>query len=67
MLNVCRAFQCVHVTDVHNVQSDVRIVVMLQEWYDERLTWVPEEHNGMKEVIIEAERLWRPEFAVING
>lgn len=41
--------------------------INLQEWTDERLTWNPEEHNGMSEIIIEAKALWKPEFAVING
>ena len=41
--------------------------MMLQEWRDERLTWIPFEHNNMSEVIVEAKGIWRPEFAVING
>jgi hypothetical protein len=34
---------------------------------DERLRWDPEDHNGLREIFIEAGKLWRPEFAVING
>ena len=40
---------------------------MLQKWTDERLQWVPQEHNNLTEIFIEAKGLWRPEFAVING
>ena len=38
-----------------------------QEWMDERLSWVPELHNNMTEIIVEARKLWKPELAVING
>ncbi|ESO03736.1 hypothetical protein HELRODRAFT_173437 [Helobdella robusta] len=41
--------------------------LLILEWTDERLKWRPEEHNDMKEIIIEIKNLWRPEFAVING
>jgi len=34
---------------------------------DERLSWVPELHNNMTEIIVEARKLWKPELAVING
>ena len=40
---------------------------LFQEWIDQRLTWTPERFGGMRVLIVEAERLWRPEFAVING
>ena len=36
-------------------------------WTDERLQWEPEDYNNLTELIVEARRLWRPEFAVING
>ena len=36
-------------------------------WRDERLQWEPIEYNNLTELIVEARRLWRPEFAVING
>ena len=38
-----------------------------QEWTDERLTWNPKHHNGLREIIVEIKLLWKPEFAVING
>ena len=47
--------------------SPSRNVCLLQEWIDQRLTWTPERFGGMRVLIVEAERLWRPEFAVING
>ena len=49
--------------------SVVKVIIFscrLQEWMDERLTWKPEEFN-LTEIVVEAKRLWVPEFAVING
>jgi len=34
---------------------------------DERLSWTPDLHNNMTEIIVEARKLWKPELAVING
>jgi len=39
----------------------------MQEWMDERLSWTPNKHNNMTEIIVEARKLWKPELAVING
>ena len=38
----------------------------LQDWKDERLQW-DEREIPLKDVVIEARHLWRPEFAAING
>ncbi|CAD5125518.1 DgyrCDS13725 [Dimorphilus gyrociliatus] len=43
------------------------IAIFMKEWIDERLIWEASEHNNLTELIIEARKLWRPEFAVING
>ncbi len=37
-----------------------------QEWTDERLVWDVYEYN-LGEIVVEAKKLWVPEFAVING
>ena len=37
-----------------------------QEWVDERLVWNYTDFN-LNEVVVEAKKLWVPEFAVING
>ena len=42
-------------------------VFLQQEWTDERLTWDPEEYGNLRELIVEARGLWKPEFAAING
>ncbi len=42
-------------------------VYHIQEWVDERLTWNPRENGNLNELIVEAGRVWRPEFAAING
>ena len=34
---------------------------------DERLSWIPAQHNNMTEIVVEARKLWKPELAVING
>ncbi|ELU15277.1 hypothetical protein CAPTEDRAFT_152663 [Capitella teleta] len=58
---------------MHIKELDVRSQIftttglLILEWMDERLRWSPEDHNDLKEIFIEAEKLWRPEFAVING
>ena len=40
---------------------------LFQQWDDERLRWSPRKHNDMSNLVLEANKLWRPEFAVING
>jgi hypothetical protein len=39
---------------------------LIQEWYDERLRWDPME-LPLTEIVVESKKLWRPEFASING
>ena len=41
-------------------------VTALQEWTDERLRWNLTRFP-MRDIIVEARKLWRPEFAAING
>ena len=38
-----------------------------QEWIDERLAWAKEEYSDLDQVVINAENIWKPEFAIING
>jgi len=39
----------------------------VQEWTDERLTWDPKEFGNLTNIIVNADRLWLPELAVMNG
>ena len=50
-----------------NVSQVFFLLYFIQMWRDERLQWEPTEYNNLTELIVEAKRLWRPEFAVING
>ena len=43
-----------------------RQMFVFQEWTDERLRWDPE-ISRLDEIILDGKRLWRPEFAIING
>ena len=44
----------------------VSVIFLLQEWTDERLVWSEEQYN-LGELVVEARKLWVPEFAIING
>ena len=48
------------------VSGYIRAYPWLQEWYDERLRWDPRQ-IPLTDVVVEAKKLWRPEFASING
>ena len=39
---------------------------LFQEWNDERLTWNENDYH-ITELVVEARKLWVPEFAIING
>lgn len=41
-------------------------MILFQDWHDERLKWNQDE-IPLKDVVVEAKKLWRPEFASING
>ncbi|CAB3398081.1 unnamed protein product [Caenorhabditis bovis] len=36
-------------------------------WYDEYLTWRPEDYNGTSKVLIPAWKIWQPAFALYNS
>ena len=35
-------------------------------WFDQRLEWEPSNFNGLNEIFVQANKLWLPDFAVIN-
>ena len=43
------------------------LVVPLQEWRDERLTWDPAKYSNLTDIVVHADRIWLPELAIING
>ncbi|CAD5112703.1 DgyrCDS1923 [Dimorphilus gyrociliatus] len=57
-----------HIKDL-DVRSQVFTTtgLLIVEWIDERLVWNSTKFNNASDMIVEADRLWRPEFAVING
>lgn len=57
-----------HIKDL-DVRSQVFTTtgLLIVEWKDERLVWNSTHFNNASDMIVEADRLWRPEFAVING
>ena len=43
------------------------MLISLQEWTDERLTWDPQKYSNLSDIVVSAGRIWLPELAVING
>jgi hypothetical protein len=41
-------------------------IMVTQEWYDERLTWTPSDHNGTMMFSMKAENIWTPPLTVSN-
>ncbi|XP_066539233.1 neuronal acetylcholine receptor subunit beta-2 [Hoplias malabaricus] len=42
-------------------------VWLTQEWQDYRLTWVPEEFDGMKKVRLPSKHIWLPDVVLYNN
>ena len=40
--------------------------IFVKDWVDERLRW-DENEIPLKDVVVEAKHIWKPEFASING
>lgn len=52
--------------------SEVQQVVttktwLIQKWSDKRLTWTPEEFDGIERVQIPAEQIWLPDLVLFNN
>ncbi|XP_033102305.1 neuronal acetylcholine receptor subunit alpha-4-like [Anneissia japonica] len=45
----------------------VTSVWVKQEWHDFKLTWDPEEYDGLESIRIPIEQLWRPDFVLYNN
>lgn len=38
-----------------------------QDWVDDRLKWDPADYNDLTDIVIQPERIWLPELALMNG
>lgn len=55
------------ISSVDQVQGAVTMGVMVaQEWFDEKLTWTPSDHNGITTISIKSEDVWTPPLTVSN-
>ncbi|XGW03751.1 hypothetical protein V3C99_015146 [Haemonchus contortus] len=56
---------------IQKVQENDQIITIycwLEEyWYDEFLTWKPEEFGGVKELHVPSQMIWRPDLLVYNN
>jgi len=41
-------------------------VVNVKDWVDERLVW-DDTISELQDIVVHSGKIWRPEFAVING
>lgn len=41
-------------------------LLYLQEWYDYRLSWHPEEYGGVKVLYVPSELIWNPDLVLYN-
>ena len=39
----------------------------LQGWVDTRLSWFPESHNDVQEIVIPPELIWTPDITLYNA
>ena len=39
---------------------------VFQKWKDEKLTWKPEDYNGVQRVWVDAHKVWKPDIMVYN-
>ncbi|XP_077992877.1 neuronal acetylcholine receptor subunit beta-4-like [Glandiceps talaboti] len=63
-----------HVRPVPNFSDIMKIrlgftlnMIMDVEWYDYQLQWNPADHDGIEEVIVPEDWVWRPNVAVANS
>ena len=66
-LNINLSTMVFTMPDVDPVQGAITMGIMVtQEWYDERLTWMPASHNGTMMVSMKAGNIWTPPLTVSN-
>lgn len=44
----------------------VRSVLLIQEWFDYKLKWDPEEYGGVKTLHVPSENIWLPDIVLYN-
>lgn len=42
------------------------LIAHLQEWYDYKLKWDPEEYGGVSQLYVPAEQIWLPDIVLYN-
>ncbi|XP_070544136.1 neuronal acetylcholine receptor subunit alpha-9-like isoform X2 [Ptychodera flava] len=68
VVNVSFGFSLNQVIDVAEKSQMVTYSIWLrQRWFDERLTWNIEEFDGIEEIVLPADDVWRPEMEIYNG
>ena len=49
----------------HNSNKQI-IILTVQSWYDEFLSWDEEKYGGLHEVLVEKDEVWIPDLLVGN-
>ncbi|XP_045167798.2 acetylcholine receptor subunit alpha-like [Mercenaria mercenaria] len=66
-LNINLSMVLFAMPDVDPVRGAITMGIMVtQEWYDERLTWTPSDHNDTTSISIKSEDVWTPPLTVSN-
>ncbi|XP_045167797.2 neuronal acetylcholine receptor subunit beta-3-like [Mercenaria mercenaria] len=66
-LNINLTMVIFKMPEVDPVRGAISMGIMVtQEWYDERLTWTPADHNGTMGISIKSEDVWTPPLTVAN-
>ncbi|XP_060596057.1 acetylcholine receptor subunit alpha-like [Ruditapes philippinarum] len=66
-LNINLSTMVFTMPEVDPVLGAIKMGIMVtQEWYDERLTWTPSDHNGTMVFSMKAENIWTPPLTVSN-
>lgn len=40
--------------------------MLLQEWFDYKLKWNPEEYGGVSQLYVPSEQIWLPDIVLYN-
>ncbi|XP_045167796.2 neuronal acetylcholine receptor subunit alpha-6-like [Mercenaria mercenaria] len=67
VLNINITTSIIKMPEVNPVHGALSMAIMVKlRWYDERLTWNPASHNGIKNISIKSKEVWTPPLAVAN-
>ena len=42
-------------------------IYLYANWYDSRLSWNPDDFDGLNDIVIPANKIWLPDFAILNS